>query len=80
MWRRRWVGLARWGGAVRCGAMGGAVGDEGGEFFSLEKPAAPVFCGKLSGHVLTLYENRRSTSWNLDDVSLSVSSSALNPA
>jgi len=76
MWRRRWVGLARWGGAVRCGAMGGAVG-EGGDFFccdcsffSLEKPAAPVFCGKLSGHVLTLYENRRSTSWNLDDVSL----------
>jgi hypothetical protein len=31
MWRRRGVGLARWGArAVRCGAVGGAVGEGGG--------------------------------------------------
>ena len=30
MWRRRWVGLARWGGAVRCRAVGGRWG-RGGE-------------------------------------------------
>ena len=30
MWRRRWVGLARWGGAVRCGAVGGRWGRGGG--------------------------------------------------
>ena len=35
MWRRHWVGLARWGGAVRCGAVwwgsGGGGGGRGGE-------------------------------------------------
>jgi len=30
MWRRRWVGLARWGGAVRCGAVGEKGGGGGG--------------------------------------------------
>ena len=45
MWRRHWVGLARWGGAVRCGAMGGAVG-EGGIFFS-RKTSGACFLRKV---------------------------------